>query len=343
MSFAANSFTQSLTDQRVAVWPTPIFPQAEIPALIQDPVTGAVYVNPRKRTAAWTYLGGDPDTITLAANGQSVFTFRPGLEGESGDMEIVKLSFTCSTGGRFGVILEDANTQRKYMNTWVSNHMVMGNGRFPFSLYETIYVPATSNLLVHVRDLSGAPNVIKVVAEGRKFFGCGSRQQLAQAFNNRRSHPYWLTFDAGPEQIITANTRTIRTMTVPNNADFVCWSIMDDSDDGAGVFTTDYMIKLTEGQFGQSLMVMGQGANGQSAGLTECKQHVASSIYTETPALGNDVLLWRPNFNPHRWTYTHTFKRGTQIQVEMMRTLVNHTVRLGLHGQLVYYDNPPTC
>lgn len=337
-SYYANSYEQQLTQPRANLWPTPVFPQADIPALIQDPTTGAVYVNPRKSTAKWNYLSANPGVITMAANGTTTASFTPPLEeGASGDLEIVKLTgSSANSNTRYSVVLQDTVSQRKFMNAAVPHNFIFGTATLPFTLFETIFLPATANLIVQCTDLSGAQNVVCIVAEGRRFVGCGPRQALWQAFTERRTHPYWMTFDQGPEVALTASTTTTVSMTVPASADFNCWLIMDDST----AITRDYRIRIMEGSSGRSLMT-GPGLNG--TGQLECKAHVASTMYSVTgSSYEGATFQLRPNAFPHTWTFTHLFKRGTQIQIELTEPTGNaQTIRLALHGQLIYYNDCP--
>ena len=323
---------------RQSMWPTPVFPQADIPALIQDPVTGEVFLNPRKSTQKWCYLSSNPYPISIPVNGTLPVALTPPLEdGNAGDVEIVKLMSTSLdnvTHGRFSVMLEDTVTQHKFMNNPVSSNCVFGNSQLPFTLYETIFLPATANLIAYCRNLESGILATRIVVEGRRFVGCGQRQQLQQAFYQRRSFPYWLTFDnivpSVGGVVVAANSTTTSTMTIPASGDFNCWLIMDDS-------PTDYQIRIMESTSGRSLM-LGPGENGQ--GRLSCQNMVASTTRT---VLGfpNDIL--RSSNTPHAWTFTHIFKRGTQISVELTNTTGNSiNVRLCFHGQLIQYQDCPS-
>lgn len=330
MSQYPNSYNEQLvTPGRMSMWPTPVFPQADIPALIQDPATGAVFLNPRKQTAKWCYLSSNPYPLTVAANGTLPTSLTPPLdEGSNGDMEIVKFSSTST--GDFAVLLEDTVSQRKFMNQAIPNNMIFGTAQMPFTLFETIWLPATANLIASCTDLSGNSNAIRIVAEGRRFMGCGPRQALWQGFMERRSHAYWMTFDAGSEVQVAANSTQTYNMTVPVAGDFLCWLIMDDS-------ATDYRIRIFEGASGRQLMA-GPGEDG--TGRLSCQNMVASSTYTVAGFPGNTV---RASNIPHAWTFTHLFKRATQIGIEITNTTgAPIDVRLCLHGQLIYYNDCPS-
>ena len=340
MSYYPNSYQQSLTQpNRQSMWPTPVFPQADIPALIQDPVTGEVFLNSRKSIQKWCYLSSAPYQVSIPIDGTLPVTLTPPLEdGNAGDMEIVKLMST-SIGnglhGRFSVVLEDAVTQRKFMNNPISSNCVFGNSQLPFTLYETIFLPATANLIAYCRNLeSFSALTTHIVAEGRRFVGCGQRQQLQQAFYQRRSFPYWLTFDSIVPGVggvtVAANSTTSYTMTVPSSGDFNCWLIMDDS-------PTDYQIRIMESTSGRSLM-LGTGENGQ--GRLSCQNTVASTTRT---VLGFPNNRLRSANTPHAWTFTHMFKRGSQISVELTNTTAfDINVRLCFHGQLIQYQDCPS-
>lgn len=328
-SYYANSYTEQLTDpRRGALMPSTIFPQADVPALIQDPCTGAVFMNPAKSFVKWFYLSSNPFPLEIPAEGTLPTTLTPPLEnGSDGDMEIVKLTSTST--GDFAVLFEDTVTNRRFMNQPVPNNMVFGTAQLPFTLFESIFMPASANLQAFCTDMSAAPNDVRIVAEGRRFIGCGPKQSLWSSFLSRRTHPYWLTFDNGFEVEVAANSTTTYTMTVPAAGDFNCFLIMDDS-------ATDYLIRIFENSSGRSLM---GGPGEANTGRLQAQNFVAGSTYTVAGFPGGVV---RAASFPHTWTFTHIFKRSSQVAVE----LTNETgapifVRLALHGQLIYYGECP--
>lgn len=328
-SYYSNSYTQQLSDPtRGTLTPGHIFPQADVPALIQDPCTGAVYMNPSKSFVKWFYLSGNPFPLPLPADGQLPVTITPPLEnGSDGDMEVVKMTSTST--GRFGVMIEDTVTNRRFMNQPVANNLVFGTSQMPFTLFESIWLPASTNLQVQCSDLSGAPNDIRIVTEGRRFIGCGPKEQLWSTFFSRRTHPYWLTFDNGPEVTVEAGATLAFTMTVPAAGDFNCFSIMDDS-------SGDYEMKILENSSGRSMMG-GPGENGQA--FISAQNFVASPTVSVAGFPGGVV---RAASLPHTWTFSHVFKRASQVVIVITNPGgAPIDVRLAFHGQMIYYGECP--
>ncbi|MCC6752045.1 MAG: hypothetical protein IT371_30615 [Deltaproteobacteria bacterium] len=331
MSQYPNTYYQQglATPGRASVWPSPIFPQADIPALIQDPCSGTVFLNPVKGDVDSYYMSNvpHPTGITAPFGTQQCSLTPPLLQGNQGDMEIVKL-MSVSTG-RFSALITDTWTNRQYMNKPVSSNMVFGTSQLPFGLYETIFLPATTSLAVQVTDMSGAPNDVRIVAHGRRFMGnCGGKAALQSPFMSRRTHPYWLTFDRGAEVTVDAGAVNAQfTMTVPSSADFLCWLVMDDSTVSAEDAIT---VRILEGTSGQILMDR----------ALSLRQFVASPT---VPVAGFPGGVVRSTAFPFAWTFTHLFKRATQVIVEVTNSAgVPQTLRMAFHGQLIYYGDCPS-
>lgn len=333
MSYQPNSYQQTTyTQGRASVWPTPIFPQADIPALIQDPCTKAVYLNPVKGDVDAFYASCSPFPAPITASGGIVpcAITPPQINSDQGDMEIVKLMSTST--GRFSALITDNWTNRQYMNKPVANNLVFGTAQLPMNLYETMFIPSTNSLSILCTDLSGGANDIRIVAQGRRFMGgCGGQQALQTPFISRRTHPYWLTFDNGPEVTLAANAvATQFTMTVPTSADFLCWLALDDSTVTAEDAVT---VQLLEGNSGTILMDRALSLRQFVAGPT-------LGAGANTGFMGGTA---RASGFPFSWTFTHLFKRGTQVVLQCFNAAgAPQTLRFALHGQLIYYGSCPS-
>lgn len=335
MSYQPNSYpNQGFGTPRPQVWPSPVFPQADIPALIQNPCDPEqIFLNTAKRNAQWIYLASSPYPAALS-NADSVtnLSITPPLdEGNSGDAELVYLMSTSTD--RFGIQLSDTWTNRKYSNGFVANNLVFGTPTAPFVLYESWFLPATTSLTAIVQNLGSGSNDVRIVAAGRRFTGsCGPKALLQRPFINRKTHPYWLTFDNGPEVTLAASTTTSYTMTVPSSADFLCWAVMDDSTVTAEDAVT---VRILEGTSGRILM-------NQALSL---RQFVAAPTLSVSGFPGNTL---RAAGFPFTMMFTHLFPRNTQVIIEATNSAVSaQTLRIAFHGQLIYntpcdptYPNP---
>lgn len=316
------------THGRPSLAPSPIFPQADIPTLLNT--QQGVVINPVKTQVPAFYVSNSPFPSGITASGGIVSCgiTPPRLQSDQGDMEITKLMSTST--GRFSVMLTDNFTNRNYMNKPVANNLVFGTSQLPFTLYETIFLPATNSLTALCTDLSLAANDIRIVMEGRRFTGagCGGKAALQTPFISRRTHPYWLTSDTGPEVSIPANAVAQQViMTVPTSADFLCWLVMDDSTVTAEDALT---VRILEGNSGTILM-------DRSLSL---RQFVAAPTLGAGANTGFSGGTARASGFPFSWLFTHLFPRGTQVIFEVTNTTASiQTLRVAMHGQLIYYGN----
>lgn len=331
MSQHPNSFAAQagmFTHGKPSVWPTPIFPQADIPALISTPQ--GIVLNPVKYDVEAFYVSNNPFPSAITASGGIVSCgiTPPRLQSDTGDMEIVKLMSTST--GRFSVMLTDNFTNRNYMNKPVANNLVFGTSQLPFTSYETMFLPATNSLTALCTDLSGAANDIRITCQGRRFTGagCGGKAALQTPFISRRTHAYWLTSDTGAEVSIPANAVAQQViMTVPSSADFLCWLVMDDSTVTAEDALT---VRILEGNSGTIL-------TDRSLSL---RQFVAAPTLGAGANTGFSGGTARASGFPFSWTFTHLFARGTQVIFEVTNTTgATQTMRTAMHGQLIYYGN----
>lgn len=324
--------TQSLYQPgRQSVWP--IFPQTGIPALMQDPRNGAVYQNPAhsQQKWYWLFINATSPHLTIPASALGVTAaFTPGLEdGDLGDFEIVKFNSTYDANGRRAAVrIYDSFMDRFLMNGPVCADFVFGNTEYPGQLYESLFVPASTSLVMYWDSLDAAQVLTCLTAQGRRFMGCADREALWQAFRSRRTHPYWLTFDQGAQVAVPAGTTVQATMTVPAGFDFDAWSLMDDTVNQADTTApVEYTIRMYEGTSGRSLF-----------GTTTPDAVEISNVAAKTRSVtGVQQGRLRAVGNPNMMTFTHLFPQRTQIQVEI--TAPGGTdifCRLAMHGQAIY-------
>ena len=310
----------------------PIFPQTGIPAMVAAP-DGAVYQNPAWSQQKWYWLfinANSPHlTVPLNARGTTA-AFTPGLEdGTLGDFEIVKLNSTYSANGRRAAVrIQDTYADRWLMNGPVCADFVFGNTEYPGQLYETIFLPASTSLAMYWDSLDAASVLTCLTAQGRRFMGCQDREALWTAFNNRRTHPYWLTFDQGAQIAVPAGTTVTRTMTVPAGGDFDAWSLMDDTVNQADTTApVEYTLRMYEGTSGRSLFGTATPDAVEISNVAAKSRAVTGVQQGRLRAVGNPNML----------NFTHQFPQRTQIQVEI--TAPGGTdifCRLAFHGQMIY-------
>lgn len=316
---------------RPSIWP--IFPQTGIPAVIQDPRTGAVYQNPKKSTQKWYWLFTSPDVeVTLGVGDVQQLGATAQLEeGSLGDFECVKLNaLTDPEAGRFACRIFDTFLDRWLSNGPVASDLMFGVPEYPGTLYETIFVPASTALVFQVQNLEAVDLDVSIGLQGRRFMGCGPREAIWRAFKDRKTHPYWLTFDEGPELTVAANSTANATMTVPAGCDFDAWILMDDTEAPGTGNPAEYNLRLFEGQSGRSLF-------GTATPVTVPISLVAAKTRNVTGVNGGRL---RAVGNPNALTFTHLFQRKTQVQVEIDNpNAFEIRVRLAFHGQAIYADD----
>lgn len=308
-----------------------IHPGTGTPAVLRHPHTGELWLNPHKADEAWCWLVATPDSKTtlscvIPANSQLQVGATPEPEdGAAGDMEILKLMATST--GRFAARILDPFLNRWYSNQPITANLLFGSGDLPSVLYETLYLAASSTLAIQLLDLSAAENTVKMSFAGRRFTGCGDRESLWRAFTARKTHPYWLTFDQGPQVAIAASTTTRLTMTVPADCDFEAWSLMDDTTVNSTGAPAEYEIRILEGTSGRSML-------GVPNGLSVPISLVAAKSRDVTGVAGGRL---RAVGNPFIMTFSHLFQRTTQIQIDIVNTnAFQIDARLAFHGRALY-------
>jgi len=235
----------------------PIYPQNMVPSLIHVPEQMPdgrqglhTYLNPVWDAVKVYYLPTNPAAPALAAGGAAIVGMTtPAEENLRGDLEIFSL-MGLSTG-RFSVQITHGGLNKLFSNQPVANNLVFGTGRFPGRPFESIFLETNMTLTFALTDLTGAPNTIRLTTQGRRFLNYDlpglDKASIAEAMYRRRSHPYWLTFDAGATVAVGAGATATFPMTVPGSCDFECAYALDDSDG-------DYLIEVFEGRSGRSLM-----------------------------------------------------------------------------------------
>lgn len=313
----------------------PIFPSVPTSALMQDPRTGAVWQNPLKSRQKWYWLVGNEYQLTLEPGNVQSVLLSPGLEdGTLGDFEMVKLvSYNTGTNTRFACRIFDPFLDRWLSNAPVASDFMFGVPEYPGTFYESIFIPASTNLELQIQSLEADAFAICIAGSGRRFMGCGPRDQIWQAFRDRKTHPYWLTFDTGPEFVVAANSTGRATMTVPAGGDFDAWTLMDDSYRTSNKAVAEYSINILEGSSGRSMLGLPPGESSAEISIIAAKSRLVSGVNGDRlRAVGNPTVM----------TFTHLFPARTQVQLDLVNpNAFEITVRLAFHGQMIYAGQCP--
>jgi len=308
----------------------------DIPLLVQDPSdkTGqTLAINPDKGSQKifWQRALANNLTFanTIAGGGQTVVNIiAPSEENLRGDYEVCALMSTST--GRFSAQIFHNTINRSFQNTAIPNNLLFGVSSFPSWLPETTYLPVTNGLQLTLTDLSGSPNTVSIVALGRRFLDWGNERigdVRRRAFFSNRTHPYWLLDNRGPERSVAGTATDTLVLTVPNDADFNCVAILDDSD-------ADYTMQIFEGLSSRALMDAQISAQSFVTATRQASLTVTGGdTFMRPTALGGGRAL--------QWS--HLFKRSSQINISITNLSgTTNKVRLALIGQLVYYNAPQT-
>jgi hypothetical protein len=289
---------------------------------------GSYCMNPRKGLDKffWVNAVGPNNTYptTFAGNEQNMLVFTiPAEENLRGDFQIC--DFMSKSTDRFAVQLFQAATNRYFSNQPIPNNCLFGTPNFPGVLAETIYAQPTTVVQAQITNLTGLANTINLVAKGRRFLDYGHEREgamRAAAFYAKLSHPFWLTNNNGPEQVIAAGATVQILVNVPAAADFLCSYLMDDSTSTGGA--PDYTVQIFEGLSSRALMtapLLGQD-------------------FVFAPTSGSSGM--RAAGLPTRiCNWTHLFKRSSIISMTVTNTSGGDlTLRFAMHGRLIYYNEP---
>lgn len=314
----------------MSVYPNLLQPTVLSPdiALLTQDKSGQLAINPNKGFAKFFYLRalGNNGSFTqnLAANGTAVLNITaPAEENLRGDFEICDLLSTST--GRFSTQIFQNTINRNFQNTPVPNNLLYGTASFPGSPVETMYLQTTTSLQLTITDLSGLPNSVQIVARGRRFLDWGNERMgdvRRRDFYARRTHPYFLLDNRGAEYSITTGGGTATLiLNVPQDADFNCVGLVDDSDG-------DYSMQIFEGLSSRALMDAQISAQSfVTASTWSPKLMRASGV----AGLGGGRMIG----------WSHLFKRSSQININITDlSNVPNRIRLALVGQLVYYQAP---
>ena len=211
-------------------------------------------------------------------------------------------------------------TDRLISNSPIPANCLWGTGQWPHELGESVWLESLATMQWDLINQTADDIQASLMAHGRRFVNYDlpglSREAIVQAFQQRRQHIYYLTWDRIElatggitlQPLQDLDTEFL-TMTVPGDGDFICLGVMDDSDG-------DYEIIMEGGRSGQRLM----------------NTMMPRSLFAGVSS-GAGVSVRRAASNPMRWRQPHLFNRQTRIHFRI-RNLENATnvVRIVLYG-----------
>lgn len=327
------------------------------PALKGD---GSVSINPAKHLVKWgwvaaTYQGQTPIALpgkayTSTAEASIVADMTiDSQQGAAGDFEVSTLMATSS--GRF-MVRPRVNTgviDRYLANQATCDRLIMGTSQLPGGIFRPVYNLPKSSWKFELGDLANAgTNNVAIVAHGRRFL---DRQRIdlrrRRAESVKFMHPYWIgPFNpsnpslSGAEVTLSANTSIVLTFPIPDDADFLCRWILDDSTSASGVEPVLYG-DLKENLSGRGLMDLPPTFASGSTNLgLQWRDFVAcpSVSVTGMTSLG---LVKSFSTGAPRGKFTHLFPRNTQIVVRFTSLDASTiTLRPCFFGYLVYQKEP---
>lgn len=273
----------------------------------------------------WTQ-GTDPVAQALAANAQLHTSWLvPPAAGARGDFECFDL--VSRHRGRYTVMAHAGGKyDRQLMNVRIPINCLAGTSQWPHRLRESLFLEQASTLDFTFRDISGLANNVALVGSGRRFLNYEhvgiSREAVLRAYQERGSHPYWLSFDqieaaTGGITLGVGETRANATlnMEVPSDGDLVLVGALDDSDG-------DYDIE----------MFVGQADARASSGAMPREVFAALTV-------SSGVLNFPAASFPAFWAQPIYVNRRTVINYRIVNTSgAANVIRLVLFGRKLYYS-----
>lgn len=172
-----------------------------------------------------------------------------GALGESGKLPISTTSdgafeaedFVVKRTGEALIKIEDPGRKMNLMNDWIHLDTIAGSGLLPFILPSSIFIPSTSAMTINLRDISGAPNTVYFVMNGRKIYKNAPKPEIDDYFEGKGSlvnTSFFLTADGGAVTIpaVIGSTTTVYA-TIPSGFDLLIKKI-------TAMSTGDYLLTI---------------------------------------------------------------------------------------------------
>jgi hypothetical protein len=342
--------------------PDPItFFGEDVPTLLyDDPATGGdgrYYVNPDKTATKFQWLTGQLNNsypFALGANAQVKVRVPINPEvGMAGDTEVA--AFLMTTTGRVAVKIFVPLLEKFLSNVLIPSNLMFGTAQLQALLAQTIYALPDYDWQIDMKEMDGIAQTISPVFFARRFLGSGDKKAEAarratsmskfmhpyvlgpnSAYNNTTSTP----IDPTPNVAIPAGQSVTCTYSVPSDAYFDCFWILDDSTSTTAVEINDLFVsKFTEGGSGRSLIQVPAGSNGLSLRSFIAVPTVGVTGFPSGGGLSATGGIRAASLPGPAGTWSHLFSPGCDIQITYVSTDAGTiTLRTALSGVAVYAD-----
>lgn len=295
----------------------------DIPALVI--ANGRLCRNGDKFAQKWFWAAAkDPSgdfPITTLAGGTSIATIEiPSVDNDRGDAEFCY--FLLNAGGSaIAVQPYYASMDRKFSNTAIDGRLFFGRLPFPGGFLETVYCFPNTKLQFLIQNLvTTGSTTTSIVGVGRRFLDTGRERITAvrrRAAIAKRTHLFLMGPDTPPASVTAAATATY-IMTVPGDMDFQSSQLVDATGQ-------DYNVRIYE--------------NGRSNPLMSAEISARDFVFSANRSVtGFPSNIITAGQLPGRvCNFTHLFKRGSKIRVEITMGSVDAAPVFALRGRAIYY------
>lgn len=340
----------------------------DLPTLLySDPLLGGdgkTRLNPQKGAAKWLWLAADyqgatPMTLAAGDTRKMIATVKTTGGNEDGDFEMSTiLARSATAAGALARVAIQPYVKSKIINRFLSNqnvcHTLMsGVSQFPGSLIASPYLLPKTSIEYTVQNLSGVTATVSVAGFGRQWTDCqpcDREERRKHAEHLRWFHPYWIgpqdpsqPLYTGPEVSLGPGRTATLTFPMPSDADFLMYSMLDDSTSSGG---------------GEPSLYANVFHNDSQRGLidlpsTTYNPAVSSALgiswrdFLAIPTCAGVTGFQQSKINafglaPQNGGWTHVVPRNTQLIVKFISTETVNTITLrpALYGLLVYGRQP---
>lgn len=341
----------------------------DVPTLLySDPALGGdgrTRLNPRKGTSRWLWLAADyqgatPMTLASGDTRKMIAAVKTTGGNEDGDFEMstILARSAATAGGALARVAIQPYVKSKIVNRFLTNQnvchtLLTGVSQFPGSLIAAPYLLPKTSIEFTVQNLSGVETGVSIAGWGRQWTDCDPcdrEERRKHAEHLRWFHPYWIGPQdpsqpayTGPEVTLGPGRQATLTFPMPSDADFLMYSMLDDSTSSGG---------------GEPALYAQVSHNDSQRGLVD----LPSTTYN--PAVSSALgISWRDflaiptatgvtgfqqskinayGLAPQNGGWTHVVPRNTQIIIKFvsMETVNTITLRVALYGLLVYGLQP---
>lgn len=219
-------------------------------------------------------------------------------------------------------LLEHPGKRIQFSNRKVPLIALSGNAAQPYVLPETIFLPPVQSLnFTLVNNDLNTPVFVEFVLGGIKFYPnqapAGEIKDEVWKYVDRRERTYCYFQTTDEPVVLTANQENIFFMTIPDNSDFECFKLTQQSTDVFRCLVRDGQNDraLTGDRVHRDLLFGGHAQMPLGAGF-----------------LGSGGI-W-----PARWASSWLIRRSTKVQLDLLNlTAADNTVKVIFAGRKISY------